>query len=163
MAMFGRNYRDFATIRGINRELLGDVIEQKVGVYKPAVNNMDTNIYGENLNKTWEEPVLMNCLVNRNPQTHQIDEYGVDINREMRFAFLRDDLVDANLFIIKGDVILWEGEFYLIDAIEENQLFVGKNDTYPYRENIDRFGRSVSIVCIGHMTRRDNLGIEITR
>ena len=58
--LFGSN-RDFNLLVNINRELLKDIVEQEILLYKLSASNTDTNIYGEALQKTFLEPVKLNC------------------------------------------------------------------------------------------------------
>lgn len=178
MSLYGEN-RDISFIRHINRELLNNIIEQKCGFYKLSLEQTDSNIYGEsNGKKTYNDPVLLNCLIDRGEQNASSGEEGVDINRDVKFRFLRDDLAGLSLStelnqdgkgftynIVPeiGDVILWNEDYYEIDTIVENQLFVGKDPSYSYSNNTNNFGNSLSIIVSAHYTRPEKLGIGVQR
>ena len=157
MSIFGSK-NDFALIRKMNRELLREVIEQEAAYYKISLEDTQSNIYGESLHKTFLPPVLINCLLTQADQVISIDDFGPDLQRNLSFAFLRDDLVDANLVPEVGDIIMLYEQYYEVDTVRENQYFFGKDPSYNYGRS-DRFGNSISIICDAHLTRADKLGI----
>lgn len=162
MAIFGEA-RDISLFRHINRELLNRIIETKIGYYKIVLDKTNSNIYGESITKIFKDPVLINCLIQRNDQVTNSDEFGPDITRDMQFRFFRDDLVDIQLVPEIGDIVLWNENFYEIDALVENQLVVGKYPEYSYDSTINNFGQSLSILVNGHYTRPEKTGIKQER
>lgn len=160
--LFGSN-KDFNVFTGIRRELVRDIVEQEVGYYKLQVDSTVTNIYGEASTKTFSNPVKLNCLITRGDQTFTSDDFGPDLNRDASFAFIREDLVDANTVPQVGDVVLWHGDYYEVDTVRENQLFVGRDKAYNLTEYGSRFGSSVSIIVDCHLTRADRLGLQEIR
>jgi hypothetical protein len=97
-------------------------------------------------------------LITQADQIVTVDEFGPDLQRNLSFAFLRDDLVDANLIPEVGDIIMIYEQYYEVDTVRENQYFFGKDPSYNYGRS-DKFGASISIVCDTHLTRADKLGI----
>jgi hypothetical protein len=162
MALYGRN-KDILLFQGLNTELLHRIIEQQVGYYKPVLDNTPANLYGEAQNKTWLGPVLIKCLLDRGEQEVTNDDFGVDRNRTLNVRFFRKDLVDANVVPEIGDAILWNEDYYEVDNLVENQLFVGKDPSYPYSDTVDNFGSSHSIILECHYTRPERLGIKEER
>ena len=166
MALFGTQ-RDVSLIRNINRELLGDIITQQCAVYKLNLGETRVNIYGESSGaKYYEDPVLLNVLLERGDQTYNSSDMGIDYSREVEFRFLRDDLVDASLVIEPGDILLYYESYFEVDSIKDNQLFVGKDPRYPYNSNplnpgLENFGANLSIICKTHYTPADR--VQITR
>ena len=161
MSIFG-SQRDFGLIRKMNRALLQNIIEQEVAYYKISLQDTQANIYGESTQKIFNDPILLGCLITRNDQVVSMDEFGPDLQRELSFAFLRDDLVDINLIPEVGDIIMLNESYYEVDTVKENQFFFGKDNNYNYGRTAD-YGASISIVCTGHLTRADKLGITQTR
>lgn len=157
MSIFGSR-NDFALIRKMNREILREIVEQEAAYYKISLGDTQSNIYGESLHKTFLPPVLINCLLTQADQVISIDDFGPDLQRNLSFAFLRDDLVDANLVPEVGDIIMLYEQYYEVDTVRENQYFFGKDPSYNYGRS-DKFGNSISIVCDAHLTRADKLGI----
>jgi hypothetical protein len=156
--LFGSN-RDFNLLVGINRELIKDVVEQEVLYYKLDLYGTESNIYGEALQKTYLEPVKLNCLVTRGDQVITTDEFGPDLNREMSFAFLREDAKDSNVYPEVGDIIMWHEDYFQVDTVRENQLFMGRDNSYNLSNYANQFGSSLSIIADTHLTRAEDTGI----
>lgn len=163
MSIFGSR-KDFNLFRGVARELISEVVEQVVGYYKISLETTAANIYGESSSKTYNDPIKLNCLITRGDQTITSNDFGQDLTRDASFAFIKDDFVDASLLAEVGDIIFWQGDYYEVDAVKENQLFFGKDNDYNDIEAYhEKYGASVSIICDAHLTRIDKLGIEEAR
>ena len=156
--IFG-SQRDFSLFTGINRELLSDVVEQEILFYKVSLEQTQANIYGEATEKVYWSPIKYNCLVQRGDQRSTVDELGVDIVRDVKFNLLRQDLIDTNVEPEIGDIVMWLENYYEIDNITENQLFLGKDNAYSLTEYGNNFGASVSLIFECHLTRADRVGI----
>ena len=161
MSLFGSK-KDFGLLTRMNRELLQDIIEQEIAFYKLSINETHANIYGESSEKTFYDPIVIQCLITRGDQVFTTDDFGPDVARELNFAFLRDDFVDLGLVPEVGDIIMLAEDYYEIDAIVENEYFFGKDPDYNYARS-DKYGKSISIRCSAHLTRADKLGITRTR
>lgn len=156
--LFGSN-RDFNLLTKINRELLTDIVEQEILYYKLSLEDTEMNIYGESLSKVFYTPSKINCLITRGDQVIDIDEFGPDLGREASFAFLRQDLVDIQVVPEVGDIVLWHEDYYEVDTVRENQLFLGKDTNYNFTGYGAQFGSSVSIIVDCHLTRGDKVGV----
>jgi hypothetical protein len=159
--LFGSN-RDFDLLVSINRELLKDVVEQEILIYKLSIADTSTNLYGEALEKTYLEAVKLNCLITRGDQVYNVDEFGPDLGREASFALLRRDLEDIQLVPEVGDIVMWHEDYYEVDSVKENQLFYGRNNNYNV-ERASGYGESISLVLDCHLTRADKVGIARQR
>jgi hypothetical protein len=159
--LFGSN-RDFDLLVSINRELLKDVVEQEILIYKLSIADTCTNLYGEALEKTYLEAVKLNCLITRGDQVYNVDEFGPDLGREASFALLRRDLEDIQLVPEVGDIVMWHEDYYEVDSVKENQLFYGRNNNYNV-ERASGYGESISLVLDCHLTRADKVGIARQR
>lgn len=157
MSIFG-SQRDFALITKMNRALLKDIIEQEVGYYKISLEETFSNIYGESLEKVFNDPVLLPCILTRGDQVITSDDFGPDLQRNVSFAFLREDLSDIELVPEVGDIIMLNEDYYEVDLVKENQFFFGKDNNYNYGRS-DKYGASISIVCDAHLTRVERLGL----
>ena len=156
--LFGSN-RDFDLLVNINRELLKDVVEQEILYYKISLEDTISNLYGEALDKTYWSPLLLNCLITRGDQVITSDDFGPDLSREASFAFIRQDLEDVSVVPEVGDILVWHEDYYEVDTVRENQLFVGRDKTYNLNQYGSRFGSSLSIIVDCHQTRRERTGI----
>ena len=166
MALFGTQ-RDVSLIRNLNRELLGDIITQQCAVYKLNLEETRVNIYGESSGaKYYQDPILLNVLLERGDQTYSSGDMGVDYTRDLEFRFFRQDLVEASLVMEPGDIIMYYESYFEVDNVVDNQLFVGKDPRYPYNTNplnpgLENFGANLSIICKAHYTPADR--VQITR
>ena len=160
--LFGSN-RDFDLLVNINREILKDIIEQEVLYHKLSLEDLDTNLYGESLQKSYFENIKLNCLITRGDQVIDIQEFGPDLGREASFAFLREDLKDVSIVPEVGDIIQWHRDFYEVDTVRENQLFLGRDNNYNLASYGNGFGSTISIIVDCHLTRADRVGIAEVR
>jgi hypothetical protein len=161
--LFG-SQKDFNVLSThISRELLQHIVEQEIGYYKLSLTDTQANLYGEAMDKVYLNPVKLNCFITRGDQVINVDEFGPDLGRDASFAFIRQDLVDANTVPEVGDIVLWHEDYYEVDTVRENQLFVGRDSSYNLTSYGSRFGSSVSIIVDCHLTRADKVGITRAR
>ena len=160
--IFGYN-NDFKLFNRINREFLGKIVEQEVLYYKFSLEETSANIYGESAEKKYWTPVKLYCLITRGDQVITTDNFGPDLNREASFAFIREDLVDVNTVPEVGDIVMWHEDYYEVDTVRENELFVGRDKSYNLTSYGDQFGSSISIIVDCHLTRADRVGIARQR
>ena len=160
MALFGGS-RDIDLFRKLNKELINELIDVVVDIYKVDLSTTKEDVYGESTQKVYKDPVRVACLITGDDQAWGSDEFGSDVNQAATFAFLRDTLKDtANIVLEVGDLIKWNANFWEIDGIAENQFVVGKNPDTD--SNGTLFGGNHSIVCSTHLSRRTKLSINRT-
>ena len=160
--LFGSN-RDFDLLVNINRELLKEIVEQEILYHKLSLEDTDVNLYGEALQKSYWNALKLNCLITRGDQVIDIQEFGPDLGREASFAFIRQDLVDKTVVPQVGDIVKWHNDYYEVDTVRENQLFLGRDNNYNLESSTSGFGRSMSIVVDCHLTKADRVGLEDIR
>ena len=160
--LFGSN-RDFDLLVNINRELIKDIVEQEILYHKLSLEDTDVNLYGESLQKSFWNAVKLNCLITRGDQVIDIQEFGPDLGRQASFAMLRPDLEDVNVVPEVGDIVQWQNDFYEVDTVRENQLFLGRDKSYNLTSTTSGFGSSLSIIVDCHLTRADKVGIAEVR
>ena len=168
MALFG-SARDISMFRYVNRELMGDIITQQVAYYKYILAETKTNMYGEAAGgKYFDGPVLLNCLIQISDQIYSTDGFGVDLSWAADFAFLMDDLKEANVVPEIGDILMFQEGYFEVDTLVNNQFFVGKDPDYPNEANplnpgLSKFGWEVSTICKTHLVPADRVNIIKSR
>lgn len=162
MAMYS-GQRDTSFKRRINRSFINRTVSEEVIYYKLSLADTVYNIYGESKKKMYMQPVMLTCIVDRQPQTNEDADYGVNTNRLVNFNMLKDDLIDLHLVPEKGDIITWNEGYYEVDNIVEDQLLVGKDPNYSLEQGLEKFGASWSIICEAHLTHINRLNIVQSR
>jgi hypothetical protein len=143
--------RDFRLFQHFNAELITDIVDVPVVLYKIIQDAIAVNIYGESTNKTRYRGIQLHSLV-KYPKTQDTSEgFGFDTSQQnVEFRFQRKLLQDVDVYPDIGDIIGFNENYYEIDIIQEAQLVAGKPS----------FNQSV--LCIAHLTRRSSLNIEET-
>ncbi len=160
MALFF-GQRDIGLFNKMNKELLSNIIEQKVGYYKLSLENSETNIYGETSGtKSFLDPVLITCLITSNDFTTSDFNDLKNVSRGIGFGFLKQHLIEANIVPERGDIVLWNEDYYHIDNVNENQYIGGKVPEYQYLDYLQKYGSSFSIICDAHLTNPAKLGLQ---
>lgn len=158
MALFGST-RDINLMKSVSREFMEDIVSQQVGYYKVVLDSTQSNVYGEAINKYFVGPVLLYCLIVREDFAPNQENFGRNVNRGVDFRFLRDHLVEANVYPEIGDIIMYNELYYEVDNVNENQLILGKDNAYAYSTGLENFGSSYSIILNTHYTAGEALGI----
>ena len=171
-ALFGSS-RDISMFRHVNRELMGNIISQQCVYYKYNLLETKVNMYGESAEGHYfQEPIILFCLIDRNDQQYLQDGIGVDFVWGAKFAFLIDDLTQANLFPEVGDIIQYQEGYFEVNGLISNQLFVGKDPEYPnYDSNnnnplnsgLENFGYNTSVVVNTHYAPVERINIIKSR
>jgi hypothetical protein len=156
-ALFGGS-RDMSLFRTLNKELINDVIDTEVYYYKIILDETKVNLYGEGKDKSYFNPVKIPAIIERNQAIQQFDDFGSDYRRQVNFYFLRDTLVDKNVYPEIGDVIEWNNEQHIVDVKYSNQYFAGKNpETW---DGGDSHGYNLSILCETHVVKKSQLKLR---
>ena len=140
--------RDVAFFKGLAREIVDDVIQNAIVLFKINLNETKVNIYGESMNKTWHPGVELNVLINKSGQTAGYEGFGADTSQNIEFRFDRWMLEEKSSYPEIGDVIYFGESYYEIDNTDELQFVGGQ----PYN--------SFSIVCSTFLVNKSVLNIE---
>ena len=105
-------------------------------------------LYLPNMKYIW--CILLLKLACQNP--NEMSEYFEHLTPE-----------EKSVIVDKGTEAPFTGEyndFYEVDTVRENQLFVGRDSGYNLASYANNFGSSVSIIVDCHLTRADRVGIS---
>ena len=139
--------RDVRLMNSLNGELLLDIVEQKIIVYKISAEETQANLYGESLDKVYHPGVEISCLVESDPQSTLYEGFGPDVKKGTLFRFHQKLCEIKKIYPQISDIIEWENAFFEISNIVENQFLGGQPE------------KNYSLVCNAHMTRKSKLNI----
>jgi len=140
--------RDVSFFKGIARELVDEVVQNAIVLFKINLNDTKINLYGEALNKTWHPGVQLYALINKDPETARYEGFGSDTDQNVEFRLDRWMCEEKNSYPEIGDVIFFNGAYFEIDNTTEVQ----------YSGGLPEY--SFSIVCTTFMVSKSNLNIE---
>jgi hypothetical protein len=152
MGLKGRYYsqRDLRFINSINAELMGDVVENLITIFKIAPNETKTNIYGETSGQTgkWYFPgIQISVFVERSDMEAEYDDFGPNRRQDHVFKMREKMLRELEFYPEIGDIIFWNDRYYEIDNVVQEQLLGGQSE------------KSHSIICNTHYTKITSLNI----
>lgn len=144
--------RDFDFFQHINRELVVDVVDVEVILYKIINDIVNINIYGESSAKTYYKPISLNALIKYPKKVAETEDgFGYDVAQsDVEFRFVRKTLQDVNVYPEVGDIVSYNQNYYAINNVNEVQLIAGRPE-YNH-----------TVICETHLTRRSNLNLEDT-
>src|SRR3990167_2666926 len=96
--------RELNFISDITKELIKDVCGQKIFYYSINENKTKTDgIYNEALQKVYDRPIAIDCLVDTNFQIDtKIDQFGVDAQYKIEVYVQYRDLVEKGIAVSIG-------------------------------------------------------------
>jgi hypothetical protein len=152
MGLRGRYFsqRDLNLVAQFNSELMGDIVEVLIQVFKISPTETKTNMYGETAAETgkWYLPAIqISSLVERADMTAEYDDFGPSRNQDYVFKMREKMLQQLNFYPEIGDIVLFNDRYYEIDNVVQEQLLGGQPD------------KSHSIICNGHYTKITSLNV----
>ena len=151
MGYLGRYFseRDMRVISSWNGELMGDIIQTQVFIFKICPQETAVNIYGEagTTGKMFWPGVEITALIDRADIDTSYDEFGPDRNQSVVFKMREDMLKLINIYPETGDVIRFNERYYSIDNVVQEQFLGGQAD------------KSWSIIVNTNYTRLSQLNI----
>lgn len=142
------NTKDLAFFNQVSKELVEDVIETPVVLYKISVADSKTNLYGESLTKTYYPGIKLYALIDRENEVANYDGAGPDTSQTATFRFQRTRLETLGEYPEEGEILDWNNAYWEISNVIENQLPGG------------RVNQNFSFVAEAFMIRRSQLNIE---
>ena len=140
--------RDIEFFKSIARELVDDVVQNTIVLFKINMNETKVNIYGEALNKTWYPGVELYALYSKSPEDVVYEGFGPEMQQNITFKLDRMMCEEKNVYPEVGDVIFFDTSYYEIDNTNEIQFIGGSPDN------------NFSIVCETFMVSKSTLNIE---
>lgn len=152
MSLLGRYFsaRDLMVINSWNAELMGDIIQTLVTIYKICPEATKTNVYGEASIDTgivFYNGIEVTALIDRADINTDYSEFGPDRNQSVVFKFRENILKQVNLYPEIGDVIEFNMRYHEIDNVVQEQ-FLGGQET-----------KSHSIIVNTHYSRLSKLSL----
>ena len=141
--------RDIRFFEGISRELVDAVIETTVVLFKLAIEDISTNLYGESLNKTYYQGTQCSAVIERDDSSISYEGFGPDSGQNVEFRFNRFTLKDKEFYPEIGDIIMHNAAYFEINNVREDQLIGGQS------------GEKFSIIASTFMTRRSSIQTEM--
>jgi hypothetical protein len=151
MRDYGRYYsgRDVKFINSINAEVIRDLIDTIVILYKISAENTNTNIYGETSGdgKYFEQGLSVPCLIEHPDTSTRNEGFGPDKQKSMQFRFQELQLYKVNFYPNVGDIVEWDNGFFEITNVLQEQHLGGQ------------YEKSHSIICDAFLTRYTKLNL----
>lgn len=124
--------RELNFIGDITKELVKDVVGQKIYYYPISETKTKSHeVYKEAIQKVFDTPIVIDCLVGNPETTVKIDNFGVDKTFKLEVYLQWRDLVDKAINVAIGDYFSFGDNFYEITE------YVYTRHIYGHVENKD--------------------------
>lgn len=140
--------RDYTFMKGINQELVDQVIETSIIFYGIDATQSPTNLYGESTEKVYLPGILCNAIITHDDQRTEDDSFGPNVFQNIICALERWILEEKDFYPERGDIVRWNDALYELTTIIDNQLIAG------------RVGLPHSILCTGVLVNRGSINVR---
>lgn len=140
--------RDIRFFQQISTEMVNDVMEQLVTLFKVNVLETAYNLYGESTDKKYYKGMETFCMIERGDTETNYEGFGADTNRTSNFRFNRHTLIENNFYPEVGDVVYMDGSYYEISNVREDQWIGGIGDN------------KFSVICEAFLSRNTTIDLE---
>lgn len=142
--------QDISFINGINDELLDDIIQTVVTLFKACADSTKTNIYGESSQaqgKQFYPGIDVTAYIDRSEIATNVDDFGPNRTQNVVFKFQEKALKEINFFPQTGDLILFNSRYHECDNVVQEQFLGGQDD------------KSLSIIVNTHYSRLSKIDL----
>ncbi len=140
--------RDIKFFQQISTELVDDVIETLVTLFKVNVGETSYNLYGESLSKKYYRGMETFCMIERQDTETNYEGFGADTARNSNFRFNRHTLIDNDFYPQVGDIVLLDGSYYEVSNVREDQWIGGQGEN------------KFSVICETFLSRNTTIDLE---
>lgn len=140
--------RDIKFFQQISTELVNDVIETLVTLFKIDSAQTSYNLYGESLDKQYYRGMEAFCVIERQDTETNYEGFGPDASRTSNFRFNRHTLIEADFYPEVGDIISLDGSYYEVSNVTEDQWVGGQSES------------KFSVICEAFITRNSGINLE---
>jgi len=141
---------DLKLMNSVNTELMNEIIENYVQIYKISPDATTTNIYGESAEngKVYYPGVEISALIEHPDTTNQDEGFGPDRIKVVKFRFHEGMCQEAGIYPEVGDMITWDDQYFEIENVVQEQHLGGQ------------YSKSFSIICDTHTTKLGRLNVQ---
>jgi len=147
MSKFVTN-RDVAFFKGINLELIDEIIETGIVFYSLIPEKQNMNIYGEATDKIYEPGIHVNALIQHDDETTDDDGMISNVYQNILASFYRNTLKEKDFYPVQGDIIQYYHHYYEVTQVVDNQLLAG------------RIGLPHSIICTAQLVNKSSINVR---
>lgn len=121
----GQRENDF--FADITKEVIKDVAGQKIYYYTVRNDLSDVhNVYEESLDKIFNPPIEIECLVEWQPSETKTTKFGTEYIKTLSVYAQYRDLLDRNIDFKKGDYFSYGSFFFEATSIIYDKLIYGQ-------------------------------------
>ena len=152
MGLKGRYFsqRDLNLVNSLNSELMGNLIENLIQIYKISPGETKTNIYGETAQETgkWYFPAIqISALIERAQMNTDHDDFGPSRSQNYVFKMREKMLRQIEFYPEIGDIVFFNDRYYEISNVTQENLLGGIPE------------KSFDVICFGYYTKITSLNI----
>jgi hypothetical protein len=119
--------REIDFINDITKELIKDVVGQKIFYYKVRsdISNIH-EIYEESIDKAFNPPIEIEARVDYQPQSNRVDKFGIEDSYSIEVYLHFRDLLDRDIEVKMGDYFLYDATFFEIIKLQNVSNIYGQ-------------------------------------
>lgn len=127
MARLFLSNREIDFINDASKELIKDVVGQKIYYYKvrPEVTNIH-GVYEEAIDKIFDPPIEIECRVQYTPEEVRANKFGSEEFYTIECWFLSRDLIERDIDINEGDFFNFDATWFEVVKSTINSIIYGQ-------------------------------------